>query len=61
MAKFKASQEIKIRRMTRKDPNTGKSNYPTLKKKITNRNYQQNQKQPQNKNYQGRKDDKTSK
>ena len=46
------------RNLTRKDPRTGKSNFPTLSKTIINRNYSIPKRK--NSNYKGR-NDKTSK
>ena len=46
------------RNLTRKDPRTGKSNFPTLSKTIVNRNYSIPKRK--NSNYKGR-NDKTSK
>ena len=46
------------RKFTRKDPRTGKSNFPTLSKTIINRNYSIPKRK--NSNYKGR-NDKTSK
>lgn len=60
--KLHAETNVTFKRsFTRKDPQTGKSNYPTLRKFIINRNYFINGKQIKNNNYQGNKDDKTSK
>lgn len=62
MARAKASQKIYIRKLSRKNKDTGKSNYPTMtSKKQTIIKYENGKKQVNNSNYRKIEDDKTNK
>lgn len=62
MAKLKASQKVYVRKLSRKDKKTGKSNYPTMtSKKQTTIKYENGKKQVNNSNYRKIEDDKTNK